>query len=1053
MSSPRLDAPDLGAPAPARDVPVRDASLAGAASSDSPAARMRPGLGGGPAMWRSLDQLADTPSFQRFLHAEFPAAARLAPTLDGAGRRRFLKVMAASFALAGLAGCGEGTTEDGRAQEVPYVRNPERIVVGNLLQYASTTMLGGYGTGVLVSTRNGRPIRIDGNAEHPWTRGGTDAFAQASVLGLYDPDRSQSVRYLGRASSWQAFRAATVGPLAVLRANRGAGLRLLTGTVTSPTLLARIAALQAAYPEMVWHSQDPTHGEAVAAARDAFGRAVQPRYHFDRARAVVSLDGDFLDHGPQQIGQALGWTLARATAARDGRLLALHAVSPTPSLTSAKADHALAATPDAIAALAAGLLADLSTPGATPAAGAAAGASAQAAAAVGTDPVAAWRARAGAALASARGASIVAVGAAQPAAVQEAAHRLNAALGNAGHTVGYTAPVAAHAESLASLVDAMHAGQVHTLLMLDTNAVYDAPGDLAFADALNQVALRIHAGPYADETAAASDWHLPLLHPLESWGDARSWDGTVGLIQPTVVPLYGGRSALEVLSLFTDPMPRSGRDILESHWHDTWRGAGDDAAIARRWRQALVDGFLPDTAEPEIATRLAPAAHAAASSPAPDAAPPASAAAGSGARALTVLFRPDPSVWDGAWANNAWLQELPRPLNKVVWDNVVAISPGLAARERLANGDVVALEAGGRRVEGPVWITPGQAPDTATLTLGYGHVPPDLLSTNLGFAASPLRSAASPTQTAGVTLTKLGRHARVATTQDHGSMEGHDFIRVQPVGGGPVGDMVLGDPHLGDPGPTAPSLYPDKVYADNDQDRRAWGMVIDLDACIGCNACVVACQSENNIPVVGREEVALGRDMHWLRIDRYWEGEPEQPATHFQPVPCMHCEDAPCEVGCPVEATLHDHEGLNLMVYNRCVGTRACSGYCPYKVRRFNYLDYTNGEAPSVQARNNPDVTVRSRGVMEKCTYCVQRIAEARIESDKSLQPIPDGRVKTACQTACPTRAIHFGDLRDHGAEVRAARADPRNYALLGELNLRPRTTYLAEFGPAAGEG
>ncbi len=1004
----------------------------GSSSAGAPAPILptRPGLGGGPAMWRSLDQLADTPGFRRFLQAEFPAAARLAPTLDGPGRRRFLKVMAASFALAGLAGCDDEAHEDGRAQEVPYVRNPERIVVGNLLQYASTTMLAGYGTGVLVSTRNGRPIRIDGNAEHPWTRGGTDAFSQASVLGLYDPDRSQAVRYLGRASSWQAFRAATVGPFTMLRANRGAGFRLLTGTLTSPTLLARIAALRAAYPEMVWHSQDPTREGADAAGQAAFGRAVQPRFRFDAADAVVSLDGDFLDHGPQQIGQALDWTSARAAAAKGGRLLALHAASPTPSLTSAKADHALTTTPDAIAALAAGLLADVSSPGATPDA------------AQGGDPVAAWRARAVAALVASRGRSIVLAGAAQPAVVQEAAHRLNAALGNAGRTVAYTAPVAAHAQDLASLVDAMHAGQVHTLLMLDTNAVYDAPGDLAFADALNQVALRIHAGPYADETAAASDWHLPLLHPLEAWGDARSWDGTVGLIQPTVAPLYGGRSALEVLSLFTDATPRDGRDILESHWRDTWRGSGDDAAVGARWRQALVDGFVPGTAEPEVTPRLVPAAAAAPATPAAPA-----------ARTITVLFRPDPSTWDGAWANNAWLQELPRPLNKVVWDNVVAIPPGLAVREKLVNGDVVALEANGRRVEGPVWVTPGQAPDTATLTLGYGHVPPELLSTGLGFDASPLRSAASPMQTAGVTLTKLGRHAGVASTQDHGAMEGHDFIRVQPVGGAAVGDPVLGDPHLGNPGATAPSIYPDKVYADDDQDRRAWGMVIDLDACIGCNACVVACQSENNIPVVGREEVALGRDMHWLRIDRYWEGEAEQPATHFQPVPCMHCEDAPCEVGCPVEATLHDHEGLNLMVYNRCVGTRACSGYCPYKVRRFNYLDYTGGEPPSVQARNNPDVSVRSRGVMEKCTYCVQRIAEARIESDKSLQPIPDGRVRTACQTACPTRAIHFGDLRDHGSEVRAARADARNYALLGELNLRPRTTYLAEFGPAAGEG
>ncbi len=1016
MSIPR------GTPLP----PGPDGSAARSSQALPPAvrdlARLAARSGGGHP-WRSLDQLAGTPAFRQFLQAEFPAAARLA---EGPDRRRFLKVMAASFALAGLAGCDD-SSDDSREQEVPYVRNPERVEPGRVLQYASTTMLGGYGTGVLVATVNGRPIRIDGNDDHPWTRGGTDAFAQASVLGLYDPDRSQAVRYLGRASSWQAFRAATIGPFAVLRANRGQGMRLLTGTVTSPSLLAQIAALRTAYPEMVWHSQDAVSRAAVAeSTRAAFGRVLEPRPHFDRTRVVVSLDGDFLDPGPQQVGMARDWVTARQAAARSGSLLALHAVASTPSLTAAKADYGLVAGPASLAALAAGLLDDVGR-------GAPAGDTAAPGANPGGDPATAWRARAAAALAGSRGQSIVVAGAAQPAAVQEAAHRLNAALGNIGHGVGYTLPVAGQAEDLASLVEAMHSGQVHTLLMLDTNVVYDAPADLAFADALNQVPLRIHAGPYPDETAAASDWHLPLLHPLEAWGDARSWDGTVGLIQPTLAPLYGGRSTPEILSLLFDLQPLGGRDILERHWREVWRGQDDAAAVDARWHQALIDGFVRDSVEPEVEVPRVSAATLATG--------PSASAGG----LLTALFRPDPAVWDGAGANNAWLQELPRPLNKLVWDNAVAVSPALAAREHLANGDVVSLEAAGRSVEGPVWITPGQSDDSVTLTLGYGHVPPELLSTGLGFDVNRLRVSASPTQTAGVTLRKLGRRMALASTQDHGSMEGHDFVRVQPVGGAPVGDR---------PGaPTLPSLYPDQVYGDKDENRRAWAMVIDLDSCIGCNACVVACQSENNIAVVGREQVALGRDMHWLRIDRYYEGPVDQPATHFQPVPCMHCEDAPCEVGCPVEATLHDHEGLNLMVYNRCVGTRACSGYCPYKVRRFNYLDYTSTQTLSVQARNNPDVTVRSRGVMEKCTYCVERIAEARITADRTNTPIVDGSVKTACQVACPTRAIHFGNLRDQAADVVAARSDPRNYALLGELNLRPRTTYLAEFGPATGEG
>ena len=620
-------------------------------------------------------------------------------------------------------------------------------------------------------------------------------------------------------------------------------------------------------------------------------------------------------------------------------------------------------------------------------------------------------------------------------------HRLNAKLGAIGTTVSFTEPVLPDAEPFADLVTAMAAGEVEMLMVLDCNPVYEAPGVFKFGEAFAKVKTKIHAGAYVDETAVRADWHLPLAHPLESWGDARAVDGTASLIQPTVLPLYEGRTVAEILSLLFDAEARDGQAIVKSHW----RGAMDAAAFEPAWRKALTDGFLPNTLSRAKTVTASPSTADTPGAPRdirPD--------------RLTVLFRPDATIRDGSHAANGWLQELPKPLTKIVWDNVVTLSPALAQRLGVKTGDVVSVAGGDASVEGSAWVLPGQADRTLTLTLGYGRRRHDMIYDGLGYDAGPLRPADTPWMLDGASVTKTGRTAPVATTQDHNTMEGHDFIRVSREGDKPIRREA-----------EARSLYGASgagvdTSGDTAREPRAWGMVIDTDTCTGCNACVVACQAENNIAVVGKEQVALGRDMHWLRIDRYYSSAKTDPSdkaeahalddpdTHFQPVPCMQCELAPCEVGCPVEATLHDHEGLNLMVYNRCVGTRACSGYCPYKVRRFNYLDYTGGQSPSIQARNNPEVTVRSRGVMEKCTYCVQRIAEARIDADKTNTPIADGTVTTACQGACPTRAISFGNLADPKAGVVAKRGDPRNYDLLGELNVRPRTTYLAERAPAS---
>ena len=955
-----------------------------------------------PALWRSFEAVADTPAFRNFLAAEFPAAAKLA---DGPDRRQFLRLMAASFAMAGLTACDAA---DSRSKEVPYVRNPERIEPGQALSYASSAVLDGIANGILVTTFNGRPLKIEGNPQHPWSRGGTDAFGQASILDLYNPARSQTVRYLNRISTWAAFRGAMTGQFAAIKAKSGEGFRLLTGPITSPSILAQIDAMRVDFPQMHWHRHDVMAREPLyAGTMQAFGERLETRWAFDKARAVVSIDGDFLDAGPQQVALSRAFTEARRTAAARGDLLELHAAASTPNLTSAKADRHIALDTADLTALVGALGSEVDTP-----------------AGLSGDPRSVWLARTGAALRKARGASIVLAGATSSPAIHEAVHRLNAALGNIGQTVTFTQSLMPEAGNLPDLVAAMRAGAVSALVILDADPVYASAGGLGFTDALAQVPLKIHAGQFVDATAAHADWHVPVAHPLESWGDARSLDGTVSLMQPTIAPLYGGRSAAEILSLLSETQPRDGHALLEDHW----RGQQDAAAFAPRWRQALIDGFMPDSAFPAETVTLLP--HGAAS-------PPATVPSG-----FDVLFRPDPTVRDGRHADNPWLQELPKPLTKITWENPVAISPALAEREGLAQGDMVVISAGGRSLTGPVWILPGQSPNSITLYFGYGNQTLESIVSGLGYDAYTLQSDAASWHLPGATIVKTGHRIRFATTQDHSTMEGHDFVRVRAVASSepPSRDAAL-----------QPSVLPPQGVAPKNDDGRAWGMVIDEDACIGCNACVVACQSENNIPVVGREQVAVGREMHWLRIDRYYSGLKgggglDDPDTHFQPVPCMHCENAPCEVGCPVEATLHDHEGLNLMVYNRCIGTRACSGYCPYKVRHFNYLDYTD-PAPSLAAQRNPEVTVRAKGVMEKCTYCVHRVAKARIDADLTNSPIADGSVQTACQSACPTRAITFGDLNQPGSAVATARQDARNYALLGELNLRPRTTYLAERG------
>jgi len=986
------------------DTPLRDYTDA----IDFDAIRARLACATGRQYWRSLEELADTPGFREYLDAEFP---RQASVLDTVGRRQFLKLMGASLALAGLDACTRQPVE----KVVPYVRAPEEIVPGEPLFFATAMPLAGIGTGVLVESHMGRPTKVEGNPEHPASLGASDAFAQASVLGLYDPDRSQVIRNVGEIRPWSAFLDAVHILIEAQRDHQGAGLRVLTETVTSPTLAKQFRDFLTDFPKAQWHQYEPTARDAArAGAVLAFGAAVDAQYHFEKADVIFALDADFLACGPGSVRYVRDFIRRRRVHDEQRPMNRLYAVESTPSITGAKADHRLPMRASEIEGFARAVAAGLRLPLTAPAQ---------------YEAHAAWITAVVNDLQQHRGSSLVIAGDQQPPVVHALAHAMNDALGNVGQTVMYTDPVEAratdHIESLRKLVADMNAGTVDVLVVLGGNPVFTAPADLGFTDAFDKVGIRIHLSLYDDETSQHCHWQIPEAHYLESWSDTRAYDGTVTIIQPLIAPLYDGKTLHEVLAAFSDHPERSSHDIVHDHWKSMFKERGSDAEFEHFWRKALHDGVVPDSSL--AAKAMALRAGFFTSLP-----PTAANLAG-----LDIIFRPDPTVFDGRFANNGWLQELPKSITKLTWDNAALISPATAQRLGVANEDVVDLRYQGRSVPAPIWIAPGHANDCVTVHLGYGRTRAGNVGTGTGFNAYALRTAAAPWIGSGLEIRTTGERYQLATTQHHHSMEGRELVRVATV------DEFRAHPDFAraaEPEPPRDLT----MYAAYPYDGYKWGMAIDLNSCTGCNACVVACQSENNIAVVGKDQVARGREMHWLRIDRYYEGTLDNPATYHQPVPCMHCENAPCELVCPVNATVHSSEGLNEMVYNRCVGTKYCSNNCPYKVRRFNFYLYSDWTTETLKMARNPDVTVRSRGVMEKCTYCVQRINAARILAKKEDRAIGDGEVVTACQQACPAEAIVFGDLNAPTSRVAQLKAEPRNYALLGEVNTRPRTTYLA---------
>src|SRR5687767_5828192 len=1082
---------------------LRDRIL-GAGSADASSASSQ------KEYWRSLEELADSPIVEEFVRREFPHAAD--EWNDPVERRTFLKIMGASLALAGLSGCVIQPPEN----IVPYVRQPEELVPGKGLFFATAFTLGGVAAPLLVRSNEGRPTKIEGNPEHPSSGGSTasDIFSQASILSLYDPDRSQTPLYRGETRPWTTFVAEIRGLIEKendgIRAKRGAGLRFLTETITSPTLAAQMRQILTDFPEAKWHQYEPVNRDnARAGAIMAFGQDVHTTYDFSKADRILSLGSDFLNGHPENLRYARDYARRRGVDrnqtesgtgvspvnhAQDARatMNRLYVIESTPTLTGANADHRFSVRPGemvgAIQTIAKHSGVNVNEVTAPPQV------TSQFQFQDMIQRLDHWFGPLVRDFQQHKGSSIVIAGDDAPALIHALAHAMNDSLGNVGKTVFYSDPIEANSvdqtQSLRELVTDIDGGRVETLIIVGGNPAYNTPIDLRldFNRLEGKVKLRAHLSLDNNETSDICHWHIPAAHYLESWGDARTFDGTVTLVQPLIAPLYEGKTALEMLALFSDNYDKKPYEIVREYHRGQFRVRGQGPGVSQtasptppisatasptpassptpaaspdfesQWRKWLHDGFIPNTALP--AKTVTPKTDLASSlSSTPNTQPPTP-------NTFELVFRSDPSIYDGRFANNGWLQELPKPLTKVTWDNVAYVSPATAQKlgvtppnyeedkkGKQAFVDMVQLGLGDKTINKsvPVWVMPGHPDDVITVHLGYGRSLGGRIAPNLGFSAYDIRRSDMPWTAAGAWVNKTGQRYELATTQVHFSLmspsetKPRDILREYS-----IEEYEHDKDHLREEQAHLKeelhelSLYPEFDYK-NQGLGYAWGMSIDLNSCIGCNGCMVACQAENNIPIVGKEQVARGRSMHWIRVDSYFKGEEAKPeGPFFQPVPCMHCENAPCEPVCPVHATVHSTEGLNDMVYNRCVGTKYCSNNCPYKVRRFNFFLYNDWDTPTYQLMRNPDVSVRSRGVMEKCTYCVQRIQATKIQSEVEGRPVRDGEIVTACQQVCPTEAIVFGNINDPNSKVSKLKSLERDYGLLAELNTRPRTTYLA---------
>jgi len=1028
--------------------------------------------------WRSLEQLHG--AADPYL-ADDALPEHVEP-LDEPSRRRFLELMGAAVAMAGAAGCSKQ-----HRHVVPAVQGVPNRTLGQTQPYATTMELSGVGYGVLAQNYEGRPIRIDGNPRHPMSLGATSPWIVASVLDLYDPDRSKVVinkpnsKTASSRKTWNDFfKGRRNTPSESKRiydtalSNQGEGFRVLAGYQSSPTLLAQRDQLLKALPKAKWVTYEPvSRDNERLGTKLAFGQPYRVHYDLSKAEVIVDLDCDLLRMHPAYIQYTRQFSANRkpeATLNDKAMYNRLYCVESQLSTTGGTADHRLALRSSEISAFVATLTAHvqkvLGTAGAAEPKG------------MGHEKADKYAAAMARDLVRVKGKGVVAVGFRQPPEVHAAVHRLNHLLGNLNTTVlCYPAPegdVPASRQAIVELAQEMAAGKVNTLLILGGNPAYNAPSDAKFTEALAKVPTSLHVGLYYDETAQQCTWHFPQAHYLESWGDARGWDGTVSIVQPTIEPLYRGKSAIEVLGLFM-----GGNSALTGGPDDSYKlvTATFKTLIPQnsqaRWEESLREGVVHGTAWK--ATTVQPAANAAWSeiehallATSLIAGPIRAEGGVRGPRPLEAVFVPDTKVYDGRFTNNPWLQELPDFITKVTWDNAVILSKRTTERLGFKHGQVVNVKLNGATVKAAVYVQPGQADDSATLNLGYGRKAAGVIggsavgmTPTVGFNFYPLRTSSAGDFVTGLSLEGVNDHYEFANTQWHHQIEttgmqerekrAQTLIRSDTLAGylkepDGVNKRVHSLPRI--------KLYqnPLDTTGTGEEPEYRWGMAIDLSTCTGCNACVIACQSENNIPVVGKDQVIRNREMHWLRIDRYFQGPEdhlEDVAVVYQPMMCVHCENAPCEQVCPVGATQHSAEGINEMVYNRCIGTRYCLNNCPYKVRRFNFFNYIkqydSEKNEVIKMVFNPDVTVRGRGVMEKCTYCIQRIREARIRAKNSGPQgrIQEGEVRTACQEACPAGAIHFGNLNDKKSNVSKLTSSQRGYKLLDDQNTQPRTTFL----------
>ncbi len=1035
-----------------------------------------------PEFWRSVEHKERDEAVMADLDVEFPNGT-VAP--GGFNRRDALKLAGASLALGALTGCDKLPVRRPVEEILPFVNQPEHVIPGVRLQYATAMQRGEGAVGLLVEAHEGRPTKVEGNPNHSASLGASDVWAQAEVLKLYDPDRARAPKQAGAASTWEKWDAFATGHFGALAANQGKGLALLVEDFNGPTFERLLDVAKAKLPEARVYRWDPlAQDNALMGAELAFGPGAWVRWDLEAVKVVWSVDSDFLVSGPEHLKLARQFGTSRAVHTRDDvkQMKRLYASEAAFTTTGTNADHRLKLASgqqvELLRAVAKHLAAggvELGELGPAVEGAALPPAAEKFALALAKD------------LAANKGSAAIIAGERQPPEVHALAYALTAALGGQGKAlhVGQGEKTARTAlfDSLEGLTSALNAGAVDTLFVFDANPVYTAPGGLRFAEAMTKAKTVVHAGVLAEETGDKATWHLPAAHFLEAWGDARAWDGTVSIVQPLILPLFGARATTSLLAQLVGEADTNDLKLVEG----TWRAPGKPLADKKAWRKALHDGVVPDTyavfapVEPKRAELAAALGKVRGVAPSKDA---------------LELVAVHGHAGDGRLSNVSWIMELPDGMSKLVWDNAVLLSAGLAqalgiesaVKKNGYRSDVVKLSVDGRSLTAPTFVLPGLADATLVMTHGFGHAFGEVAK-GVGVNVTPLLAKGQVVQ--GVTLTKTGATVELCSTQDHFSVPANvrrelSFAQMtaEPAG---AADRTLG---LGDrplfrsgtaaafttdssklaregdmPGtllqPGTPKSRPSKPLQPHDEvtyEGQQWGMVIDLSACIGCNVCAVACVAENNIPVVGREQVMLGREMHWIRVDRYFTGDVDQPLAVHQPVACMHCENAPCEPVCPVSATTHDEEGLNSMAYNRCIGTRYCANNCPYKVRRYNYFDFTHSanvyvepywqeRMKTLKLQRNPDVTVRYRGVMEKCTFCTQRVEEAKVAAKRAGQDrkgLPDGAVTPACAQACPTQAITFGNINDEASRVAKLKSSERNYEMLQELNVRPRTSYLA---------